>query len=76
MCLICIEYEKNKLTINEALKNLEEMKESVGEEHYDEIKDFLIEESMNKYWGLTYFGRDIDEYNFDDEYWEKTGFGD
>ena len=76
MCLICVEYEKGKLKIKEALRNLEEMKESVGEEHYDEIREILIEDMMDEYWGVPYFGREVDEYNFDDEYWEKTGFGD
>jgi len=63
MCLICIEYEKGKLKINEALRNLEEMRESIGEIHYDETRELLIEDMMN-------------EFNFDDEYWEKLGFGD
>tara|TARA_R110000824_G_scaffold67377_2_gene174454 strand:+ start:7987 stop:8217 length:231 start_codon:yes stop_codon:yes gene_type:complete len=76
MCLICVEYEKEKLSLNEAFRNLEEMKESVGEEHYDKTKDFLIEEAMNKQWGHFYFGRDVDEYSFEDESWEITGFGD
>tara|TARA_R100000008_G_C3449799_1_gene98753 strand:- start:66 stop:296 length:231 start_codon:yes stop_codon:yes gene_type:complete len=76
MCLICVEYEKGKLKIKEALTNLEEMKESVGLTHYDEVKAFLAEESLNEYYNVPYLGREIDEYNFDDEYWEKWGFGD
>tara|TARA_R110000824_G_scaffold31331_2_gene102087 strand:- start:91 stop:321 length:231 start_codon:yes stop_codon:yes gene_type:complete len=76
MCLICIEYEKGKLKPSDAFRNLEEMKESVGSEHYEELKSILAEEALNEYWGVPYFGRDVDEYNFDDEYWEKTGFGD
>ena len=76
MCLICIEYEKGKLKINEALRNLEEMKETVGEKHYEETRTFLDEESLNEYWGIPYFGRDMDEYSFDEEYWESIGFGD
>ena len=76
MCLICVEYEKGKLKTNEAFRNLEEMKESVGSKHYEELKAVLTEEALNEYWGVPYFGRDVDEYNFDDEYWEKIGFGD
>ena len=77
MCLICVEYEKGKLKVNEALRNLEEMKEDVGEEHYNKTKESLYEDVFNEYWGVPYFGREMDEYNFDDdEYWEKIGFGD
>ena len=76
MCLVCIEYEKGRLKINEALRNLDEMKGFIEEEHYNETKELLTEEALNEYWGVPYFGRDVDEYNFDDEYWEKTGFGD
>ena len=76
MCLICIEYEKGKLKINEATRNLEEMKETLEDGHYDEVKAFLVEEALNEFWGVPYFGREADEYNFDEEYWEKVGFGD
>ena len=65
MCIICLEYEKGKLKINEAFRNLEEMKESVGDEHYNETKDFLTEKALHDHWAVPYFGRDMDEYNFD-----------
>jgi len=35
MCLVCIEYAKKKLKASEALRNLIEMKEQVGEHLYD-----------------------------------------
>jgi hypothetical protein len=73
MCLICIEYEKGKLKIDEAVRNLGEMKESVGDEHYDETMAFLTQEMLKKQWD---FSRDLEAGLFDDEYWEKIGFGD
>jgi hypothetical protein len=71
MCLICIEYEKKKLNINEALRNLEEMKDSISAEHYDEALSFLTDEMLKKQY-KEYYQNNI----YDDEYWEKTGFGD
>ena len=74
MCLICVEYEKEKLTIREARRNLEEMKEKVGDIHYDEVKTMLIQKELEKSWEAFLAG-DY-ENNFDDDYWEKIGFGD
>ena len=48
MCLICVEYEKERLTIREARRNLEEMKEKVGDIHYDEVKTMLIQKELEK----------------------------
>ena len=44
MCLICIEYNKNKLTLDEAWRNLHEMYEVIGEDHTWEVIDKLWEE--------------------------------
>jgi len=41
VCLICVEYNKNKLTLNEAWKNLHEMYETIGDEHAWEVIDKL-----------------------------------
>ena len=79
MCLVCVEYEKGKLKIDEAVRNLGEMKESVGEEHYDETMIFLTQEMLKEQWNESIhwdFGRDIEDGLFDDEYWENLGFGD
>ena len=43
MCLICIEFEKNKLKVNEAWRNLQEMKSGMTDEHYDEVVAMLLE---------------------------------
>lgn len=41
MCLICVEFQKEKLTIEEAFSNLDEMSKSIGEEHYQEVLSML-----------------------------------
>ena len=46
MCLICVEYNKNKLTLQEAWKNLHEMTEQIGEEHVWEVINKLWEEEI------------------------------
>ena len=53
MCLICIEYNKNKLTLDEAWKNLHEMSETIGEKHVWEVIEKLWEEErrLEKYNG-------------------------
>ena len=61
MCIICIEYEKQKLTTKEAIRNLQEMKPNIDEEHYWETYNKLNE--------------DLDDLMLD-EWWEKFGFGD
>ena len=44
MCLICVEYNKNKLTLDEAWRNLHEMSEIIGEKHTWELIEKLWEE--------------------------------
>tara|TARA_R110000796_G_scaffold156667_1_gene273423 strand:- start:223 stop:423 length:201 start_codon:yes stop_codon:yes gene_type:complete len=66
MCLVCIEYEKEKLTIKEGIRNIGEMRENVGEKHYDEVynmltEDLLKQQELNDYWS---------------NYYEELGFGD
>ena len=46
MCLICIEYNKNKLKLDEAWKNLHEMSEIIGEKHTWEVIEKLWEEEI------------------------------
>jgi hypothetical protein len=61
MCIICIEYEKQKLTTKEAIKNLQEIRSDIEEEHYWETYNKLNE--------------DLDDL-MSEEWWEKFGFGD
>ena len=70
MCLICIDFSSNKLTLEEAQKNLGEMKEKIGEEHYQEVSGILQEAQIEQFW------KDMFEGVSDEEYWEKIGFGD
>ena len=46
MCLICVEYNKNKLRLDEAWRNLHEMAEQIGQEHTWEVIEKLWEEEI------------------------------
>lgn len=43
MCLICVEFQRGKLTWREASDNLDEIKEAIGFDHYDEVVDMIID---------------------------------
>ena len=43
MCLICVEFKKETLTVSEGWRNLREMKEGMTDEHYDEVVSMLVE---------------------------------
>jgi hypothetical protein len=44
MCLICVEFKKEALTVTEAWRNLQEMKEDMTDEHYDEVVNLIVEQ--------------------------------
>ena len=44
MCLICVEFKKEALTVTEAWRNLQEMKEGMTDEHYDEVVSLIVEQ--------------------------------
>jgi hypothetical protein len=46
MCLICIEFQKENITVFEARNALGEMRDLIGEEHAEEVED-MIEEVEN-----------------------------
>lgn len=48
MCLICIELQKDKLTIPEAMRNLTEMRQSIGEEHARIVDDLIHERALRE----------------------------
>lgn len=52
MCLICVEWEKGKLTFSEAIRNLGEMSQDLGEEHVEEVKKKLIDTLSKQYEAL------------------------
>ena len=43
MCLICVDLQREVLTVTEAWKNLQEMKESMPDEHYDDVVTVIID---------------------------------
>ena len=44
MCIICVDFNKGSLTIDEAFRNLREMKEVLPDEHYDEVVALILEQ--------------------------------
>jgi len=62
MCIICLEIEKNRLTIQEARRNFGEMSVSLGE-HAKEVEEILsrleIDEMLQEYL------KDIEEFDHD-----------
>ena len=60
MCIICIDYQKNELQPYEALHNLEEMKNEVGEQHYEDLRekisDDILQTQLDEYWEIVGFG--------------------
>ena len=62
MCIICLEIEKNRLTIQEARRNFGEMSVSLGE-HAEEVEEMLsrleIDEMLQEYL------KDVEEYDHD-----------
>jgi hypothetical protein len=73
MCLVCIEYEKGKLKIDEAFKNLGEIKELIGDEHYDEVYSALTEKEAEGYLSDTYVNA---YFGHDEKFWEDIGYYD
>jgi len=44
MCIICVDFNKGSLTIDEAFRNLREMKEVLPDEHYDDVVALILEQ--------------------------------
>jgi hypothetical protein len=62
MCIICAEVQKGKLNLNEAWRNLGEMRLVLSEEHVEEVEDLL--------WGLWV------DYPDEDDWYSNHGQGD
>lgn len=43
MCLICVEFERERMTVFEARRALGEMVEKIGEDHAEEVEEMLRE---------------------------------
>ena len=65
MCIICIEFEKGKLKLGEAVRNYGEMKKGMPIKHQKEVEEKLFN-------NFPFYPSQYD----DEEYWELTGFGD
>ena len=79
MCLICVEFQKDKLSIQEARSNLWEMTESLGS-HAQEVEDLIdereLEELINNMWGeQESWEGDTEDFDIL-ELPDITGFGD
>jgi hypothetical protein len=46
MCLICIHFQAEKLTAQEAMNNLDEMAEQIGPEHARKVTAMIIESEI------------------------------
>ena len=67
MCIICIEFEKGKLKLGEAVRNYGEIKESLSTEHQKEVEEKLFN-------NLAFYPSQYDDHDYED--YEITGFGD
>lgn len=68
MCLICVELEKERLTLKEAYRNLGEMRSSLPPEHVAEVEKLLDKKKEEEQEEDTF---DEEEYE-----WEEIPFGD
>lgn len=48
MCIICVEFEMSRLTIEEARRNLAEMSSALDPEHVEEIERVLDEKEIEQ----------------------------
>ena len=62
MCIICLEIEKNRLTIQEARRNFGEMSVSLGE-HAEEVVERLSRLEIDQW--LQEYVKDIEELDHD-----------
>jgi len=90
MCLICVDFQKETLTITEAWRNLQEMKDSMTDEHYDEVVTMVVDkiyeeqsdEETSELWDagtdedlLSFLEHEEPELNFEDEqYWWSSDY--
>lgn len=43
MCMICVEFQKERMTINEARRALGEMVETFEDDHAEEVEEMIAE---------------------------------
>ena len=80
MCLICVHFEQDKLTNQEAWNNLSEMRNTIDEEHAKEVEDMIVKaEAESIKLDLEELFKDIDDdnpFDFDFGGFEYFGIGD
>lgn len=72
MCIICLEYQKNKLTLKEARRNFTEMSLTLDTDHRQEVEDMLdVAEEMERM-EAEYYDPFAEYYDdpFYDIYWD------
>ena len=70
MFIICLEFEKEKLTLGEAVRNYGEIKETLSAKHQKEVEEKLFN-------NFPSYPNQYDDYDYgSDDFWEITGFGD
>ena len=80
MCLICVDFELKRLTNKEAWNNLSEMRDTLDEEHAEEVENMIIKaEAENIKLDLEELFKNIDGDNlFDFNFggYDYLGIGD
>ena len=73
MCILCVEFMKGKMTINEGWRNLSETRESLEPEHVEAVEDML----WNAWYEKNPASRPGDSPGDDEEDWyQEHGQGD
>ncbi len=47
MCLICVDFQKQKMTTQDARRALREMASSLGEEHAKEVREMIRKKELD-----------------------------
>ena len=84
MCIICVDFQKGSLTPTEAWRNLQEMKETLDDEHQDEVVAMITEkllemDEVTEELDISqYLGEQMEDLQLEfewDEWEDLTGFG-
>ena len=67
MCIICLEFQMDKLTIKEARRNFTEMALTIEEKHRQEVEDMLDVAEEAERMELAYYDPFSDIYLYRDE---------
>ena len=48
MCMICVDFERERMTLNDARRALGEMREGLDPKHAEEVEEMLVEAEKEK----------------------------